>query len=54
MRFWIAVEKDLDALADRAKAAGYALDSEPAPLDWGGRAFSITDPDGFLISVASE
>ncbi|MEX1259207.1 MAG: VOC family protein [Gemmatimonadota bacterium] len=52
-RLWIATEQDLDALAARVKAAGIKLDTEPQPLDWGGRAFSVTDPDGFAISVAT-
>jgi len=52
-RIWIATKQDLNVLAARAKAAGIVLDSEPAPLDWGGQAFSVTDPDGFAISVAS-
>jgi uncharacterized glyoxalase superfamily protein PhnB len=52
-RIWIATEGDLNALAQRLKAAGITLDSEPEDLPWGGRAFSVTDPDGFAISVAS-
>jgi lactoylglutathione lyase len=52
-RLWIATDQDLDALAARAKAAGLELDTEVTPLDWGGRAFSLTDPDGFAISVVS-
>lgn len=53
MRIWIATEQDLRALADQAKAAGITLDSEPEALPWGGSAFSVTDPDGFKISIAS-
>ncbi len=52
LRFWIETKQDLRAIADRAKAAGIALDSEPAPLPWGPMAFSLTDPDGFRISVS--
>ena len=51
-RIWIGVKDDLDGIAERVKAAGFALDSEPEALPWGGRAFNVTDPDGFAISVA--
>jgi uncharacterized glyoxalase superfamily protein PhnB len=53
-RIWIVTEEDLDALAAQAKGAGISLDPEPRALDWGGRAFSVTDPDGFAISIVSD
>ena len=52
-RLWITTEQELEILAARAKAAGITLDTEPEELDWGGRAFSVTDPDGFKISIAT-
>ena len=52
-RFWIQTEQDLVALADRAKAAGLALDADPAPLPWGPMAFALVDPDGFLITICA-
>jgi len=47
--FYVA---DVDALYERALAAG--LNSQFAPLDaaWGERYFHITDPDGHEISFA--
>ncbi len=52
-RVWITTSQDLHALATRAKAAGITLDSEPEELPWGGMAFSVTDPDGFKLSIAA-
>lgn len=53
LRIWITTDQDLQTLADRAKAAGITLDSEPEELPWGGTAFMVTDPDGFKMSIAS-
>ena len=53
-RVWIETAQDIDDLAAKAKAAGVALDAEPADMPWGGRAFAVTDPDGFKLTVSSE
>jgi uncharacterized glyoxalase superfamily protein PhnB len=53
LRLWITTNQDLHALAERAKAAGITLDSEPEELPWGGMAFSVTDPDGFKLSITA-
>jgi lactoylglutathione lyase len=52
-RLWIRTTQDLVELANRAKAAGIKLDSEPAKLPWGPLAFALTDPDGFMITIAN-
>ena len=49
-----AARKDIDALAAGIKARGGTLDQEPQDQSWGGRDFSLTDPDGFKITIASE
>ena len=46
--------QDVDAIAERIKAEGWSLDTEPADMPWGVRAFRVRDPDGFRISIASE
>ena len=46
-------EQSVDALADRAKARGVTLESEPFEA-WGMRAFRVRDPDGFLLVISSE
>jgi len=52
-RLWLQTDQDLVALANRAKAAGVTLDSDPAPLPWGPMAFAVTDPSGFLITISA-
>jgi catechol 2,3-dioxygenase-like lactoylglutathione lyase family enzyme len=51
MRIWFRTSADITALAAQAKAAGFSLDGEPAPLAWGPMAFQVSDPDGFKITV---
>jgi catechol 2,3-dioxygenase-like lactoylglutathione lyase family enzyme len=51
MRIWLSTSQDVGPLAERVRAAGYALTSEPGPLPWGPQAFSLDDPDGFQITL---
>jgi predicted enzyme related to lactoylglutathione lyase len=53
LRIWITAAQDIAVVASRVKAAGFALDSEPAALPWGPTAFNVTDPDGFKLTIAS-
>ncbi len=53
-RLWISTGQDIDAIAARVKAAGWSLDREPSEMPWGDRAFALTDPDGFKITVIEE
>lgn len=53
-RVWIETAQNIDDLATAAKAAGVPLDAEPADMPWGGRAFAVTDPDGFKLTISSE
>jgi len=39
--------------AERIKAAGSALLSEPADRPWGARMFQFLDPDGFKLGVST-
>jgi len=52
MRIWLTTDQDIEALAARAKAAGITLDSGPEPLEWGPMAFTVTDPDGFKLTIS--
>ncbi len=54
MRMWITTDQDVTALAERAKAAGLKLDSEPAALPWGPMGFALTDPDGFALTISND
>jgi uncharacterized glyoxalase superfamily protein PhnB len=43
--------EDIDGIANRIKASGGQLDSEPVDAPWGARYFRLTDPDGFKLAV---
>lgn len=53
MRLWISTAQDLDALASRARNAGFEIHG-PEALPWGPVAFEATDPDGLKITVVQE
>jgi uncharacterized glyoxalase superfamily protein PhnB len=53
MRLYLETDQDVKALARQAKAAGIALDGEPAPLPWGPMGFTVTDYDGFKLTIAN-
>ena len=53
MRLYIEVGDNIDEVAARAKAAGVTLTSEPHDTEWGTRAFEVTEPSGFLLTIAS-
>ena len=53
MRIYIEANGDIDAVAARAKAAGVKLTKEPHDSEWGSRAFEVTEPSGFLLTIAS-
>jgi uncharacterized glyoxalase superfamily protein PhnB len=54
MRIYINTAQNVDQLAADAKKAGIALDAEPHDTDWGSRAFEVTEPSGFKLTIASE
>ena len=54
MRVFIGTSLSIDEIAARAKAAGIRLDKEPHDTEWKSRAFEVTDPSGFLLTVSSE
>ena len=54
MRMFVGTTQDIDQLAARAKAAGINLDTEPHDVPWGGRAFEVTEPSGFKLTIASQ
>ena len=53
MRIYIEAADDIDQVAARARAAGITLTGEPHDTEWGARAFEVTDPDGFALTIAS-
>jgi uncharacterized glyoxalase superfamily protein PhnB len=54
VRLSISTLGSVDEIAKRAKNAGIALTSEPRDTEWKSRAFEVTDPSGFLLTVFSE
>ena len=53
MRLFLETDQDLEVLARQAKAAGITLDQGPGPLPWGAIGFTVTDPDGFRLTIAN-
>jgi len=46
--------QSVDEIAERIRAAGGTLHSEPADMPWGVRAFRTEDPDGFKFAFSQE
>ena len=53
MRIYIEAADNIDQVAARAKASGIALTREPHDTEWGNRAFEVTEPSGFLLTIGS-
>ena len=51
-RIYCETKKDVDDLAKRIETKGGRLDSGPTDQPWGVRDISLTDPDGFKITIA--
>ena len=49
----ITTEEKIDDVANRIKANGGTLESEPADMPWGVRLFRLKDPDGYKIGISS-
>ena len=54
MRIYVGTKQNVDQLAADARKAGIALDSEPHDTEWGSRAFEVTEPSGFKLTIGSE
>jgi len=53
MRLYLETAQDVGALAQKAKAAGITLNDGPGPLPWGPIGFTVTDPDGFKMTISN-
>jgi len=53
IRIYIEADDDIDQVAARAKAAGVTLTKAPHDTEWGTRAFEVTEPSGFALTIAS-
>ncbi|MEX0881138.1 MAG: VOC family protein [Thermoanaerobaculia bacterium] len=52
-RIFCMTTKNVDDLAKRIEANGGRLDQGPTDEPWGVRDISLTDPDGFKITIAA-
>ena len=53
-RIYCITKKNVDDLANRIEAKGGRLDQGPTDESWGVRDISLTDPDGFKITIAAQ
>ena len=53
-RLNIETAQNIDEIAARVKAAGFALEVEPFDTQWKTRQFELADPSGFKLTVSSE
>lgn len=53
VRVWWSTAQSLDALADAIRTRGATLDYGPDETPWGDRAFGLTDPDGYHITIVA-
>jgi uncharacterized glyoxalase superfamily protein PhnB len=51
-RIYCETKDSVDDLAKRIESKGARLDEGPADQSWGARTISLTDPDGFKITIA--
>ena len=51
-RIYLETTQDLSALNQQIRAAGFNVEGDPAPLGWGPRGFSLSDPDGYKFTIA--
>jgi uncharacterized glyoxalase superfamily protein PhnB len=54
VRLSLSTPGSVDEIAKRAKNAGITLKSEPHDTEWKSRAFEVSDPSGFLLTIFSE
>ena len=54
MSVWLTTVQELELVVERIKQNGIPLEQELAEMPWGGRAFSLVDPDGFRLTFSNE
>jgi len=53
MRLYLETDQEVGSLATHAKTAGVTLTDGPGPLPWGPIGFTVTDPDGFKLTISN-
>ena len=54
VRLSISTPGNVDEIARRVRNAGITLKSDPHDTEWKSRAFEVSDPSGFLLTIFSE
>lgn len=54
MSVWLTTVQELERVVERIKQNGIPLEQELAEMPWGGRAFTLVDPDGFRLTFSNE
>ena len=52
-RLNLSTAQNVDEIAAGIKQRGGKLDSEPENMPWGSRAFALTDPSGYKLTISS-
>lgn len=52
-RLWAETAQSLDDIAARLRQRGVEMDG-PKDEPWGGRSLTVTDPDGFTLTIGAE
>ena len=52
-RLYCQTTQDVDKMAEGIRSRGGTLVQEPRDEEWGGRAFTVDDPDGFKITISN-
>ena len=50
-RLFLEASQPVDEVAAAIRKRGGTLESEPADMPWGGRAFDLIDPNGFKLTI---
>lgn len=53
MRLYLETDQNIEELAAQAKSAGIKLNDGPGPNPWGQISFTVTDPDGFKMTISN-
>ncbi|MGH7538076.1 MAG: VOC family protein [Gemmatimonadales bacterium] len=52
MRLRFTTAQDIDRFAAQITSRGGGLDQEPRTMPWGERTFTLSDPDGYRLTIA--
>ncbi len=53
IRLYLETEQSIEEIAKQAKAAGITPTDGPGPLPWGPMGLTVTDPDGFKLTISN-